>query len=128
MNDALRPGSPDAADIAKLVNAHISEMASNLDAILPDERPIGFFCECGCMGITMVGLADYAAAGAAWLDGHEPVANIRACRTCKRSVNPQPAPARTRAQRREQPNASKGFIHRRGRTCGAFWHFRSSLW
>ena len=71
MNDALRHDSPDAADIARRVNVHIAEMAGRLDAIDPDERPIGFLCECGCMDINMMGLAEYVAVGGAWLDGHE---------------------------------------------------------
>jgi hypothetical protein len=61
-----------AADIAREANAHIREMAMELDALVPDERPIGFFCECGCMGIATVTLADYDTQGGAWIEGHEP--------------------------------------------------------
>jgi hypothetical protein len=61
-----------AADIARQANAHIREMALELDALVPDERPFGFFCECGCMGTAAVTLTDYDAQGGAWIEGHEP--------------------------------------------------------
>jgi hypothetical protein len=47
---ALPPSPDERGDIARQVNAHILEMAEGLDSILRDERPIGFFCECGCLG------------------------------------------------------------------------------
>jgi hypothetical protein len=47
------------------------DMAQNLDSIAPNERPIGFFCECGCMGFAEVTLDEFEAAGGAWLEGHK---------------------------------------------------------
>jgi len=61
-----------AADIAKEANAHIREMAMELDALVPDERPIGFFCECGCMALATATLTEYEAQGGAWIEGHRP--------------------------------------------------------
>ena len=63
---------PDAAQIAREANAHIREMAEGLNALVPDGRPIGFFCECGCLEIATMTLADFEAAGGVWLDGHSP--------------------------------------------------------
>jgi hypothetical protein len=62
--------SDDRADIAKQVNAHILEMAEGLDSILKDERPIGFFCECGCLGFVESTPADFRAREGAWIEGH----------------------------------------------------------
>jgi hypothetical protein len=61
-----------AAEMAREANTHIREMAEALDSIVPDERPIGFFCECGCMGTVSVTLTDYEAQGGAWIEGHGP--------------------------------------------------------
>jgi hypothetical protein len=38
---------------------------------LRDEAPVGFYCECGCMGIIMATIAEYDAAGGAWVEGHQ---------------------------------------------------------
>jgi hypothetical protein len=47
-------------------------MAMELDALVPDERPIGFFCECGCMALATATLTEYEAQGGAWIEGHRP--------------------------------------------------------
>ena len=61
----------EAAEVARETNAVIHEMARKLDALVPDEQPIGFLCECGCLAIVEVTLADYEAGGA-WLQDHRP--------------------------------------------------------
>ena len=61
-----------AAEIARQANAHIHEMAEALDSIVRDERPIGFFCECGCLGVAEATLAEYEEQGGAWIEGHRP--------------------------------------------------------
>jgi len=69
MDDA--PNSPkktDRAWVARETNAYIRQ----LGRALRDEHPVGFFCECGCMEIVLVAIADYDAAGGAWLEGHQP--------------------------------------------------------
>jgi hypothetical protein len=58
------------ADTAKQANAHIAEMAENLDSIVDNPRPVGFLCECGCLGVAELTLADFRAAGGAWIEGH----------------------------------------------------------
>jgi hypothetical protein len=60
--------TPDRAWVARETNAHIRQLAK----ALRDERPVGFFCECGCMEITLATIAEYEAAGGAWLEGHRP--------------------------------------------------------
>jgi hypothetical protein len=40
-----------AAEIARQANEYIREMAEELDAVARNERPVGFVCECGCLGI-----------------------------------------------------------------------------
>ena len=69
MDDA--PNNPEKADrawVAREANANIRQLAKSLR----DERPVGFFCECGCMEIVMVTIAEYDARGGAWLEGHKP--------------------------------------------------------
>jgi hypothetical protein len=68
MDETPRNEEPDRAWVARETNANIRQLAKSLR----DERPIGFFCECGCMEITMATIAEYDAADGAWLDGHEP--------------------------------------------------------
>jgi hypothetical protein len=70
MDDTIPAGSSQARDVARQVNLHIAEMAEALDAFVKDELPIGFFCECGCLGSTEDTLADFRAAGGAWITGH----------------------------------------------------------
>lgn len=70
--EAIPADSPESSNIAKRANAHIAEMAESLDSIVQNPRPIGFLCECGCLGIAEVMLADFRAAGGAWIAGHEP--------------------------------------------------------
>jgi hypothetical protein len=67
---ALPPSPDDRAGIARQVNAHILEMAESLDSVLKDERPIGFLCECGCLGFVESTPADFRASGGAWIEGH----------------------------------------------------------
>ena len=63
-------GIVNASVAAKEANAGIREAAGSL--LNGDvEAPFDFLCECGCMGIVSLTLADYVAAGA-WLDGHKP--------------------------------------------------------
>jgi hypothetical protein len=69
MDDAPNePKLPDRAWLARETNANILQLARSLR----DERPIGFFCECGCMEISMATIAEYDAAGGAWVEGHQP--------------------------------------------------------
>jgi hypothetical protein len=70
MDDApYNPETPDRAWLARETNGHIRQLAKSLR----DEHPVGFFCECGCMEIVLVTIAEYDAAGGALLGGHEPV-------------------------------------------------------
>ena len=59
-----------AAELAREVNAAICELEDRL--LATDDHPVGFLCECGCLGIAPISFADYGRATAAWLDGHEP--------------------------------------------------------
>jgi hypothetical protein len=59
---------PNRAWIAREVNKYIRELAERLR----DERPIGFFCECGCMGTALSTVLEYDAASGAWIEGHKP--------------------------------------------------------
>ncbi|HEY4347457.1 MAG TPA: hypothetical protein VGM80_07695 [Gaiellaceae bacterium] len=69
MDDAPNnPKMPDRAWVARETNANIRQLAKSLR----DERPVGFFCECGCMEIIMATIAEYDVAGGAWLEGHQP--------------------------------------------------------
>jgi hypothetical protein len=69
MDDAPdNPEMPERAWIAREVNKYILELSERLH----DERPIGFFCECGCMGIAPTTPARYKAEGGVWIEGHEP--------------------------------------------------------
>ena len=61
-----------AAEIARQANAYIREMAEELDAVARSERPVGFVCECGCLGIVEATVAEYASAEGAWIEGHRP--------------------------------------------------------
>jgi hypothetical protein len=68
MDDAPNnPKMPDRAWVARETNSHIRRLAKSLR----DERPVGFFCECGCMEIVLVTIVDYDEHGGAWLDGHK---------------------------------------------------------
>jgi hypothetical protein len=69
MDDAPNnPKMPDRAWVARETNANIRQLAKSLR----DERPVGFFCECGCMEIIMATIAEYDVAGGAWLESHQP--------------------------------------------------------
>lgn len=61
-----------AAEIARQANAYIRQMAEELDAVARNERPVGFICECGCLGIVEATVAEYASAGGARIAGHRP--------------------------------------------------------
>jgi hypothetical protein len=61
---------PAFADTARWANAHIAEMAEQLDSIVKNPRPVGFLCECGCLGVAELTLADFRAAGGAWIAEH----------------------------------------------------------
>jgi hypothetical protein len=65
-----RAAPPAFADTAKRANVHIAEMAERLDSIVENPRPIGFLCECGCLGNAELTLADFSAGGGAWIEGH----------------------------------------------------------
>jgi hypothetical protein len=58
-----RAAPPDSTDIARRANAQIAEMAERLDSIVKNPRPIGFLCECGCLGIIELTLAEFRASG-----------------------------------------------------------------
>jgi hypothetical protein len=62
----------EAAEIAREVNITISDLEAQLDALLTSEHRIGFFCECGCLRIAAMTMADYSVRGGAWIEGHEP--------------------------------------------------------
>ena len=68
--DGPIPTPPDSnrAWVAREVNKYIRELAETLR----DERPIGFLCECGCMGIAFATLAEYDAQSGVWIEGHRP--------------------------------------------------------
>ena len=70
MEEMIPGGTSEAADVANQANAHIAEMAEGLDSIVRSPRPIGFFCECGCLGSVEVTVAEFRAAGGAWIEGH----------------------------------------------------------
>jgi hypothetical protein len=59
-----------AAAIARQTNAYIREMAERLDAVARGEQPVGFICECGCMGIVEATPTEYASADGALVEGH----------------------------------------------------------
>jgi hypothetical protein len=65
-----RTAPPSSTDIARRANVHIAEMAEQLDSIVKNPRPIGFLCECGCLGTAELTLADYGTAGGAWIAEH----------------------------------------------------------
>ena len=58
-----------AAELAREVNAAICELEDRL--LATDDHPVGFLCECGCLGIAPMSFADYRRATGAWLDGHQ---------------------------------------------------------
>jgi hypothetical protein len=69
MDDA--PDNPETTErtwAAREANKNILELTERLR----DERPIGFFCECGCMGIAVRTPAEYRDQGGAWIEGHKP--------------------------------------------------------
>jgi hypothetical protein len=68
MDDAPNNPKRDRAWLARETNANIRQLAE----ALRDGRPVGFFCECGCMQIVLATVADYDAAGGVWLKGHKP--------------------------------------------------------
>jgi hypothetical protein len=68
MNDAAPDSEPDRAWMAREVNKHIRDLSERLH----DERPIGFFCECGCMGLVVTTPAVYDEQGGAWCENHKP--------------------------------------------------------
>jgi hypothetical protein len=61
---------PAAAEVARGVNTAICELEDRLD-LTAGEHPVGFFCECGCLGTVPMTMTAYRVAGGAWLDGHE---------------------------------------------------------
>jgi hypothetical protein len=71
MDDGQEPGRQrEAAQVAREVNTAICELEDRLTAA--DAHRVGFFCECGCMGIVPMPMADYRQRGGAWIEGHEP--------------------------------------------------------
>jgi hypothetical protein len=62
----------EAAEMAQEVNVAISDLEARLDALLTGKHRVGFFCECGRVGIARVTLADYRRSSGAWIAGHEP--------------------------------------------------------
>jgi hypothetical protein len=65
-----RTAPPSSTDIARRANTHIAEMAESLDSIVKNPRPIGFLCECGCLGIAELTLANFRASDGARIEGH----------------------------------------------------------
>lgn len=70
------PG-PDAAGLARQVNAHILALEARIREMglrtrTPDEDAIGLLCECGCLGVVAVQRGVYERGGGAWLEGHKP--------------------------------------------------------
>jgi hypothetical protein len=66
---------PDAPAIAREVNRHILALEARLTderflARDPRKHLIGFFCECGCLGIVAVTRDAYETNRGAWLEGH----------------------------------------------------------
>jgi hypothetical protein len=66
------PQRSEAAEVARQVNAAIYEMTARLDELVRSERPVGFLCECGCLAIAPVTVAEYDASGGAWRAEHKP--------------------------------------------------------
>jgi len=66
------PQRSQAADVARQVNATIYEMTARLDELVRSEGPVGFLCECGCLAIALVTVAEYETSGGAWLPEHKP--------------------------------------------------------
>lgn len=62
----------EAAEVAREVNVAISELEHRLDAFRTSAYPVGFFCECGCMGLAPTTMADFRKSGGAWIEGHDP--------------------------------------------------------
>jgi hypothetical protein len=62
----------ESAEVAREVNVAISDLEHRLGARLTSSYPVGFFCECGCMGIAPTTMADYRKGGGAWIQGHDP--------------------------------------------------------
>ena len=66
MEAAPTPETPDRAWVARETNRHIRALAS----ALRDERPIGFLCECGCLGIAFATLSEYERQSGVWAYNH----------------------------------------------------------
>jgi hypothetical protein len=67
-NNPPRPATPDdRASIARETNGHIRVLARTFH----DTREVGFFCECGCMGLTFATITEYDAQAGAWKEGHK---------------------------------------------------------
>jgi hypothetical protein len=72
MDDNPPETRPHAAQAARAANSHILALEDLLAPRGGDEQEIGFFCECGCLGVVAMTRAEYEAAGGAWLAGHKP--------------------------------------------------------
>jgi hypothetical protein len=69
MDDAPNnPETPDRAWVAREANAVVRRLAE----MFHDARAIGFFCECGCMGLAVMTAAQYDEQGGAWCENHKP--------------------------------------------------------
>jgi hypothetical protein len=73
MADSSSPQVPRRPELAREVNAHILTLIHRIGAHvwLDQKRQVGFFCECGCMGVAPTTLVQYEDDGGAWLDGHK---------------------------------------------------------
>lgn len=71
--DEDTPRAPRRPKVAREVNAHILRLIRRIGAHvwLDQDRQVGFFCECGCMGVAPTTLAEYEARDGAWIEGHE---------------------------------------------------------
>jgi hypothetical protein len=72
MAEDSTPRVPRRPDLAREVNGHILALVHRVGAHvwLDQDRQVGFFCECGCMGVASTTLAEYEAGGGAWIEGH----------------------------------------------------------
>lgn len=71
--DGLEPADRrGSAEMARAVNAAICELEDRLDRWKPSVHRVGFLCECGCLSVAAITMAEYRLADGAWIEGHEP--------------------------------------------------------
>jgi hypothetical protein len=67
MTESPNAEKPDRGWPAREANRYIRSVAKTRH----DNRPIGFFCECGCREIAVATLERYEEQGGVWIDGHK---------------------------------------------------------